>query len=127
MMLILQSLTTFVSLAWVIVGCGRFCLYIKLSLSQPLRMLTAELGILFYPWPLGIGFMFGMELWDQFNRGQAHLMWLNFLWLAVQLFVWRSLRDVDDDDRWKRRRRKATEAVKRVGARLIITPTTQGA
>lgn len=127
MMLILQFLTTFVSLAWMIVGCVRFCLYIKLSPPRPLRRLAGELGILFYPWPLGIAFMFGMALWDQFNRGQAHPMWLNFLWLAVQLFVWRSLRDVDDDDRWKRRRRKATEAIQRVGARLIITPITQGA
>jgi hypothetical protein len=30
--------------------------------------------------------------------------------------------DRDDDDRWKRRRRKAAGAVKRVGARLVVAP-----
>ena len=31
------------------------------------------------------------------------------------------MKDIDDDDRWKRRRKKLAEAVKRVGDRLVVT------
>lgn len=47
-------------------------------------------------------------------------------WSAVVLVLagwlnWWMWRD-KDDDRWKRRRRKATEAIKRVGSRLVAVP-----
>lgn len=36
------------------------------------------------------------------------------------IFSWAVLRKYDDDDRWKRRGRKAREAVRRLGSRLIV-------
>lgn len=42
---------------------------------------------------------------------------------AMNLFNWWMYRNAgDDDDRWKRRRRKVTDAVSRVGSRLVPAP-----
>jgi hypothetical protein len=119
----LDALNIFMSAAWVLVVWIRYALWMKRSVSQVWRDFAGELGILFYPWPIGLVFMFGVAV----AQSPAHLVWLRFLVYAINFLVWRAFRDVDDDDRWKRRRRKATESIKRIGARLIITPTTQGA
>lgn len=47
--------------------------------------------------------------------------------LLLDLLYWRLFRDVGDDDRWKRRRAKTAAAVRRVGARLTLTPAPGGA
>jgi len=53
--------------------------------------------------------------------------WLHYLWLGCQVLNWYWFKNIDDDDRWKRRRAKALEAIKSVGARLIVVPVPQGA
>lgn len=46
-------------------------------------------------------------------------------WSGIQIvaayFCWHFLKDIGDD-RWKRRRRKLSERVSRVGARLVVVP-----
>lgn len=49
-------------------------------------------------------------------------VWLNALSLLVGLFCWRIYRDIDDDDRWKRRKKKLADKVKAIGTRLVVVP-----
>lgn len=51
----------------------------------------------------------------------------NALWAALCLVNWWFLKDVDEDDRWKRRRRKVAEKVARMGSRLVVVPVKAGA
>jgi hypothetical protein len=59
---------------------------------------------------------------DWYDKGVLAFLlnWLHYLWLVCYYVNWRMMKDVDDDDRWKRRRRKLAEAVKRVGDRLVV-------
>lgn len=41
---------------------------------------------------------------------------------AFQAMIWWLFHDADKSDRWKRRRRKARQAIARLGARLIVVP-----
>lgn len=45
--------------------------------------------------------------------------WLSTVWL---LWAWFRFRDVGDDDLGKRLKRRATEAVQRVGGKLVVVP-----
>lgn len=57
----------------------------------------------------------------------ADLKWL-VLFDTLTLINWWRFRDwPDDENRWKRRGRKAKESVSRVGARLVVVPATGGA
>lgn len=49
-------------------------------------------------------------------------LWFVAIDVALAVKVWRDLRDIDDDDRWKRRRHKAVEKVAEVGRRLTVVP-----
>lgn len=49
------------------------------------------------------------------------LNWTHYLSWAGFIYIWVAFRNLDDDDRWKRRRKKLAEAVKRVGDRLVVT------
>lgn len=42
--------------------------------------------------------------------------------VAFALLCWFAFRNLGGDDRWKRRRRRAVERVRRAGARLTVTP-----
>lgn len=120
----LQSLVMFVSWSWAIVLMTRAFIYMRLPVPQFLRRLSAELGIMFYPWPIGLVFAIVMI---HIGKGYPSPL-LNIANTAMNIIMWWVLRNVDDDDdRWKRRRRKAVEAVKRAGARLVIAPIPQGA
>lgn len=46
---------------------------------------------------------------------------------GLGLMVWHLGKDVDDDDRWKRRKAKLAAKVFRKGARLVVVPVTAGA
>jgi len=48
------------------------------------------------------------------------LDWVHYLSWGISIFVWVALKDIDDDDRWKRRRKKLAEAVKQIGDRLVV-------
>lgn len=57
----------------------------------------------------------------------APLSGWDLLNIASAVWVWWLLKDVSDkDDRWKRRRKKAAEAIKRVGSRLVVVPAAGG-
>lgn len=49
-------------------------------------------------------------------------LWIDGFCLGVDLLIWVWYRNLGDDDRWKRRKRKAVEAIRRVGARLVVQP-----
>lgn len=46
----------------------------------------------------------------------------NVLWISVAIAAWWIYKDLDEDDRWKRRRKKVSEKVSRIGSRLIVVP-----
>jgi hypothetical protein len=49
--------------------------------------------------------------------------WINWLTFAIDLAIWFFYKDFkDDDDRWRKRRNKASQAIARVGARLVVVP-----
>jgi Ser/Thr protein kinase RdoA (MazF antagonist) len=51
-------------------------------------------------------------------------LWVMALCVAIDLTLWVFFRNrnPDDDDRWERRRKRASESIKRVGARLVVVP-----
>lgn len=48
--------------------------------------------------------------------------WLSGLWLVAGIGLWAALRDLDDDDRWTRRRERLAEKVEAVAGRLVVVP-----
>jgi hypothetical protein len=49
--------------------------------------------------------------------------WWSYLQMAVDGFVWWAMaREKDDDDRWRRRGKRALEAVRAAGHRLVVVP-----
>lgn len=52
--------------------------------------------------------------------GDSHPV--DYFTMAMELLIWFLMRDVDDDDRWKRRRKRLTERVAEVGGRLTVVP-----
>jgi hypothetical protein len=44
---------------------------------------------------------------------------------AFQLLNWFAFKDIDNDDRWKRRKKKLTEKVKERAGRLVVVPAGQ--
>lgn len=42
--------------------------------------------------------------------------------LTVDILCWFAYKDIDDDDRWKRRRTRIAERVAQVGGRLTVVP-----
>jgi hypothetical protein len=61
----------------------------------------------------------------RFTNDDPGPLWLNFLFALLDLAMWFIFRNhnPDDDDRWKRRRKRAADEVRKVGARLVIVPT----
>lgn len=51
----------------------------------------------------------------------------NSFFIACTVLNWWLLKDADDDDRWKRRKRKLAEKIERQGARLVAVPVRDGA
>lgn len=60
----------------------------------------------------------------QFIHGSFGDRFLYALGLVANILFYSVYKD-DDDDRWRKRRKKVTEAIKRVGSRLVVSP--QGA
>lgn len=52
--------------------------------------------------------------------------WLTALWLASMVWLYSVYRDADDDDRWKRRKKKLKDAVKALNGRLVVAPAGSG-
>jgi hypothetical protein len=48
--------------------------------------------------------------------------WVAACLLAIMLFNWWTCRKHGDDNRWRRRRRKATDRVRAAASRLIVEP-----
>ena len=46
--------------------------------------------------------------------------WVNWWNVMASVILWLVCHDMDEDDRWKRRRKAVAEAVKRVGDRLVV-------
>lgn len=46
----------------------------------------------------------------------------NIAFAFCALLNWYLLKDVGDDDRWKRRKKKAVEKIKQIGSRLVVAP-----
>lgn len=47
----------------------------------------------------------------------------NVFFAACNVLNWYLFKDVGDDDRWKRRTKKAVEKIKQVGSRLVVVPS----
>jgi hypothetical protein len=52
--------------------------------------------------------------------------WMSILGNATAILCWFIYKDTGDD-RWKRRRKKLREKIKRVGAKLVVVPATGNA
>jgi hypothetical protein len=85
-------------------------------LSRPwMRTLKAEA----YPfYPAAILIDLGVDLWGDHGAG---FDFYSLVMHTVALLGW-LLWDNDDDERWKRRRRKLAQRVARAGARLVVVP-----
>jgi hypothetical protein len=71
----------------------------------PANAVFAITGFLISPWTLGA----------------------NVIAIGLGLLVWHLGKDLDDDERWKRRKAKLAAKVSRKGARLVVVPVTAGA
>lgn len=49
------------------------------------------------------------------------------LFILLDWWNWRGLKDENDDDFWKRAKDKVTDVVRQVGSRLVVQPATSGA
>lgn len=82
------------------------------------RWIWAELRLFYLP---AVAIVIGSLV----LRGEV-LGW-NTLVIFCDLMNWFMLKNLDDDDRWKRRRKKLSEKVARVGGRLVAVPVKAGA
>lgn len=57
---------------------------------------------------------------DIILRPHVFIVW-RVVGIGAQVLVWYMWRNMDDDDRWKRRGKKIADIVKRAGSRLIVT------
>ena len=86
-------------------GWVRWCWAELRPCYLPANAVFAVAGFLISPWSLG---------------GAA-------ITVALGLLLWRLVKDIDDDDRWKRRKAKLAAMVARKGARLVVVPVSAGA
>lgn len=76
---------------------------------------AAEMRILIPPIAVALLFMYAMKL-----EAGAPYMWYRYLIFAMVMFIWWTSRN--DDDRWKRRRKKLAGKVQSLGHRLVVAP-----
>lgn len=63
-----------------------------------------------------------MAVWDVSTAIPDAVYWLPFYWAADLIWIFILSKDLGDDDRWKRRRKKAAAKVKEVAGRLVVVP-----
>lgn len=93
-------------------------LFGKRTFAATLRLLAAETKPFYLP---AVLVYWGTYRFTNDNPGP---LWLSALFIALDLTMWFMFRNhnPDDDDRWKRRRKRAVESVKKIGARLVVVP-----
>ena len=70
----------------------------------------------------------GVNLWCRLAFYDTPMHWLEWILQAMGLVTYLFAKHfLDDDDRWKRRAKKARDAIKRVGSRLVVVPAPVGA
>lgn len=77
------------------------------------RFLWAELRPVYLP---GVAILIAQHVMA------GEMLGWNSLLHACQIFNWFAFKDIDDDDRWKRRKAKLVERIERRGARLVVVP-----
>jgi len=77
-------------------------------------VMFAELKPFYLP---AIMFMMAKEI------GTHTTNWFSPIDYACAIILYHLLKNVDEDDRWKKRRKKLTEKVKAFGGRLVVVPT----
>lgn len=60
--------------------------------------------------------------WLITNVLQGQVLGVRLITLVCGLLNWYFYRNLDDDDRWKRRKARAVEKIKRMGGRLVAVP-----
>ena len=72
--------------------------------------------------PIAPFFLLASYLLESVLRGNHGMGWRIFTLACGAYNWWASRGDKDDDDRWKKRRRKVAARVKQVGQRLAVVP-----
>jgi len=80
---------------------------------KPARWLWAELRPFYLP---AVILRIGLLVMS------GEMLGYNTLYMAAALANWFLYKDVDDDDRWKRRKAKLVEKIQRQGAHLVVVP-----
>lgn len=86
---------------------------VKIRIPSAIRWLFHELKPFYLP-------AVGVEIIDSALHGEVH-GW-NIIWLTIAIATWWFYKDLDEDDRWKKRRKKLSEKISRVGSKLVVVP-----
>lgn len=106
--------------AWM--ASAAFLKFFKMSL--PARVLAVCRFIFHEGKPLYLASLL-VSAAKQASRGEPP--WLTALWLASMVWLYSVYKDADDeDDRWKRRKKKVSETVKALGGKLVVAPAGSG-
>lgn len=118
----LESVALVISSAWVwvVLVLGLFKDWLPDNARGLLNAVAAELRPFYLP-------AYGLSKWFYLAE-HGGMSWWEWLLTANAIAFWfYSKRWLDDDDRWKRRAKKAKEVIQRVGSRLVVVPAPAGA
>lgn len=115
-MRLVVTLAGMVQLIWIMASIMILWFGRHLDLRE-IRWIWAELRPFYLPAAL-------ISIGDVVVHGQ--LRGWNILFAVCSLANWWFFKDVDKDDRWKRRKAKLVEKIQRQGARLVVVPSGGG-
>lgn len=115
---IIDSIAQYVQAVWTISGLFIYICKVFGNIEHPWmqgqRWLFAELRPFYLP----------CTFFHITYLAMTEPMWgWNIVNTFFQLLNWFLYKDVDDDDRWKKRKAKLVEKITRIGSRLVVAPT----
>ena len=112
---LLELATVLIVCAWSLASCAMSIIQIlrPADIPQALCFIHNELKPFYLP-ALAVSTVLGCL--DGFS-------WNTAVHAGFGVLNWFLFKDLDDDDRWKRRKKKLAEKVSRSGSRLVVQPT----
>lgn len=117
-MSLLLALSGVVALTWVIAGCALSVMKISgVDRDAPARRCCRAIWAELKPF-----YLTATAVIIARHVMTGEMVGWNALWDACRIYNWFQFKDIDDDDRWKRRKAKLVEKVAQRGGRLVVVP-----